>query len=164
MIGEKRMGKRQDKAEEFFREGYNCSQSVFLAFADIYGVEQELALRISSSFGAGMGRMREVCGTVSGMFLVAGLECGTTKGRDSEGKKANYDTVQKLAAEFKKRSGGSIICRELLGLDKQKDFTDTKPEERTASYYKKRPCIQLVREAAGILEEYLELEQSEKQM
>ena len=153
------MGKRQDKAEKFFREGYNCSQSVFLAFADIYGLDQELALRISSSFGAGMGRMREVCGTVSGMLLVAGLECGTTKGKDPEGKKANYDTVQKLAAEFKKRSGGSIICRELLGLDKQKEFTDTKPEERTESYYKKRPCIQLIREAAGILERYLELEE-----
>ena len=152
------MGKRQDKAEAFFREGYNCSQSVFLAFSDIYGLDEELALRIASSFGAGMGRMREVCGAVSGMFLVAGLECGTTKGKDPEGKKANYDTVQKLAAEFKKCSGGSIICRELLGLEKQKEFTDTNPEARTENYYKKRPCIQLVKDAAGILEEYLGLE------
>lgn len=156
------MGKRQDQAEQLFREGYNCSQSVFLAFSDIYGLDQELALRISSSFGAGMGRMREVCGTVSGMLLVAGLECGTIKGRDPEGKKANYDTVQRLATEFKKKSGGSIICRELLGLDKQKDFTDTKPEERTENYYKKRPCIQLIREAAGILEEYLGLDENGK--
>lgn len=156
------MGKRQDKAEVFFREGYNCSQSVFLAFSDIYGLDEELALRIASSFGAGMGRMREVCGAVSGMFLIAGLECGTTKGKDLEGKKTNYDMVQKLAEEFKKRSGGSIICRELLGLEKQKEFTDTKPEARTENYYKKRPCVQLVKEAAGILEEYLGLEETEK--
>lgn len=153
------MGKRQDKAESFFREGYNCAQSVFLAFSDLYGLDKELALRISSSFGAGMGRMREVCGTVSGMLLIAGLECGNTEGKDAAAKKANYDTVQKLTEKFKKKSGGSIICRELLGLDKQKDFTDTKPEERTENYYKKRPCVQLIREAAGILEEYLELEE-----
>lgn len=150
-------------AEAFFREGYNCSQSVFLAFSDIYDLDRDFALRISSSFGAGMGRMREICGTVSGMFLVAGLECGTTKGKDPEGKKANYDVVQKLAAEFKKRSGGSIICRELLGLDKQKDFTDTRPEKRTESYYTKRPCIRLIRDAAGILERYLELKENEEE-
>lgn len=150
------MGKRQDKAVELFKSGYNCSQSVLGAFADLYGLDMEQALRLSCSFGAGIGRMREVCGAASGMFMVAGLASGTTEGSDAEGKKENYDFVQKLAEEFKSRSGGSIICRELLGLDQQKDFKETTPEKRTGEYYKKRPCVELVREAAAILEECLE--------
>lgn len=152
------MESRQDKAEALFRQGYNCSQSVLGAFADVYGMDLEQALRISSSFGAGIGRMREVCGAASGMFMVAGLATGTTEGKDAEGKKANYDFVQKLAAKFKERSGAdSMICRELLGLDKDKKVTDTTPEARTTEYYKKRPCVELVREAAAILEEELQI-------
>lgn len=154
------MGKRQEKAVELFHEGYNCSQAVFGAFADLYGMEVEQALRLSCSFGAGMGRMREVCGAVSGMFLVAGLENGTAEGKDAKGKKENYDTVQELAKRFKERSGGSIICKELLGLEEKKEFSDTKPEARTEGYYKKRPCVELVREAAAILEEYLSEKES----
>lgn len=154
------MGKRQEKAVELFQAGYNCSQAVFGAFADVYGMELEQALRISCSFGAGMGRMREVCGAVSGMFMVAGLENGTVEGKDAQGKKENYDTVQELAKRFKERSGGSIICKELLGLTEKNVFEDTKPEERTENYYKKRPCVELVREAAGILEDYLEAKES----
>ena len=111
------MGKRQDKAVELFKMGYNCSQSVLGAFADLYDLDMEQALRLSCSFGGGIGRMREVCGAASGMFMVAGLETGTTEGADAKGKKENYDVVQKLAEEFKKRSGGSMICRELLGLE-----------------------------------------------
>ena len=157
---------RPDKAVRLFKEGYNCSQAVFAAYADKYGLEPELALRLAASFGGGMGRMREVCGTVSGMCLVAGLETGATQGKDIEGKQANYDMVQALAAEFKKQNG-SIICKELLGLVPRKteemvsgdveaaEFTDTRPQERTEQYYKKRPCVELVRQACEILEEIL---------
>lgn len=154
------MGRRQDKAVELFKMGYNCSQAVLGAFADLYDLDLEQALRLSCSFGGGIGRMREVCGAASGMFMVVGLESGTTEGTDAEGKKENYDVVQKLAEEFKKRSGGSIICRELLGLETKKDFSETTPESRTNEYYKKRPCVELVQEAAAILEEYLGLEKA----
>ena len=136
------MGKRQDKAVELFKMGYNCSQSVLGAFADLYDLDMEQALRLSCSFGGGIGRMREVCGAASGMFMVAGLETGTTEGSDAKGKKDNYDVVQKLAEEFKSRSGGSIICRELLGLDSKIEFKDTTPESRNGEYYKKRPCVE----------------------
>lgn len=147
---------RKEKAVRLFKEGFNCAQSVFAAYSDLYGIDEKTALRLSSSFGAGMGRMREVCGTCSGMFLIAGLESGTTEGRDSEGKKANYDMVQMLADEFRKRNG-TIICKELLGLVEPQvvsaaEFKETTPEERTKEYYKKRPCVQLVEEAADILE------------
>lgn len=147
------MGKRADKAVELFHQGYNCSQSVFGAFCDLYGMELETALRVSSSFGGGMGRMREVCGAVSGMFMVIGMETGTVEGKDSKGKQYNYEMVQKYANEYKEMNG-SIICRELLGLEKNNN-TDTKPEERTSTYYKKRPCVELVRDAALLLEEQL---------
>lgn len=149
------MESRKDRAVQLFKEGFNCSQAVFAAYSDIYGIDEKTALRIASSFGAGMGRMREVCGTCSGMFLVAGLESGATEGKDQEGKKANYDMVQMLAEEFRRRNG-TIICRELLGLDSQTvtaaEFTETTPEQRTDKYYKKRPCVKLVEEAAEILE------------
>lgn len=150
---------RPDKAVRLFKEGYNCSQSVFAAYADLYGIEPELAFRLSASFGGGIGRMREVCGAASGMFMVAGLETGATQGRDVAGKKANYDMVQALAAEYRKKNG-SIICKELLGLTaqqgiKEQQFTDTRPEERTQEYYKKRPCMDLIRQACEILEEVL---------
>lgn len=149
------MESRKEKAVMLFKEGYNCSQSVFAAYSDIYGIDEKTALRLSSSFGAGIGRMREVCGTCSGMFLIAGLISGSTEGKDAAGKKKNYDMVQMLAEEFRKRNG-SIICRELLGLDKEEvsaaEFKETKPEARTSEYYKKRPCVELVRQAAEILE------------
>lgn len=144
---------RKEKAIRLFKEGYNCSQAVFAAYSDIYGVDTETALKISSSFGGGMGRMREVCGAVSGMFMVAGLETGSTDGKDIVGKKHNYDVVQQMAEEYKKISG-SIICKELLGLE-EKEHKDTKPEERTGKYYQKRPCLQLVEDAADIIERVL---------
>lgn len=150
---------RPDKAVRLFREGYNCSQSVFSAYADLYGIEPELAFRLSASFGGGIGRMREVCGAACGMFMVAGLETGATQGRDVAGKKANYDMVQALAAEYRKKNG-SMICKELLGLEappgnKGLQFTDTRPEARTEEYYKKRPCMELIRQACEILEDVL---------
>lgn len=150
------MESRKEEAVRLFKEGYNCSQAVFTAYADLYGIDKETALRLSSSFGAGIGRMREVCGTVSGMAMIAGMETGAVEGKDAKGKQHNYETVQMLAEEFRKRNG-TIICRELLGIDK-KDMveaaalTGVKPQERTGEYYKKRPCVKLVEEAAEILE------------
>lgn len=129
---------RIQKAVELFKSGYNCSQSVVAAFADMYGFTQEQALRMAASFGGGIGRMRETCGAACGLFLVAGLKTGATEAADREGKAANYAVVQELAAEFKKRNG-SLICAELLGL-KKKEPISTIPEERTAQYYSKRPC------------------------
>ena len=134
---------RIQKAVELFKSGYNCSQSVVAAFADMYGFTQEQSLR-----------MRETCGAACGLFLVAGLKTGATEAADREGKAANYAVVQELAAEFKKRNG-SLICAELLGL-KKKEPVSTIPEERTAQYYSKRPCAKMVEEAARIWVEYLE--------
>lgn len=143
---------RQERAKEYFMKGYNCAQSVFTAFADIYGMDEETALKISCSFGAGMGRMREVCGAVSGMFLVAGLECGNTDPENQTQKTENYETVRMLADRFKEKNK-TIICRELLGIRAAEK--SAAPSERTEEYYKTRPCVRTVMDAAGILEEYL---------
>lgn len=146
------MGKYADKAVALFEEGYNCSQAVFGAFAGEYNLDKDLAMRIAASFGGGMGRMREVCGTVSGMLLVAGLETGAVVGADRNQKAENYAEVQALAELFREQNG-SIICRELLGLDKTaNNALSHVPEERTEAYYRKRPCPELVKCAAEILE------------
>lgn len=147
------MEDRIEKATALFKEGYNCSQSVVAAFADMYGFSPEQALRMSASFGGGIGRMRQTCGAACGLFMLAGLETGCTDGKDREGKEANYKVVQALAEEFKKRNG-SLICAELLGLSKAAP-TPVTPEARTAEYYKKRPCVKMVEEAARIWCEYL---------
>ena len=126
------MEDRIQKAVELFKSGYNCSQSVVAAFADMYGFTQEQAVRMSASFGGGIGRMRETCGAACGLFLIAGLETGATEATDREGKAANYAVVQELAAEFKKRNG-SLICGELLGL-KKKEPISTVPEERNTQF------------------------------
>jgi C_GCAxxG_C_C family probable redox protein len=147
---------RIEKAVGLFKSGYNCSQSVVAAFADMYGFTEEQALRMSASFGGGIGRMRQTCGAACGMFLLAGLEKGAVDGKDREGKAANYALVQELAEEFKKRNG-SMICAELLGL-KQPEGSST-PEARTEQYYTKRPCAKMVEEAATIWAEYLEKQQ-----
>ena len=153
---EKQADSRVAKAERLFREGYNCAQAVVAAYCDIYGMDEELGLRIAASFGAGLGRMREVCGAVSGMAIIAGLENGSIKTGDSEGKKANYDLTVKLVEEFKKKNG-TIICRELLGLDKLRDRqkVDTTPQVRDENYYKTRPCVEKVIECANILEQVI---------
>ncbi len=145
------MKTRTDTALELFNDGYNCAQAVFSAFADKYGIDKETALKLSSSFGGGMGRMREVCGAASGMFMIAGLETGATDGADRDGKAANYAKVRELAEKFKAETG-SLICRELLGLDKETTESHV-PEARTPVYYKKRPCADMVRIAAEILTE-----------
>lgn len=141
------------KAEENFKEGYNCTQAVVLAFSDLHGMDTIAAAKLSSSFGGGMGRLREVCGAVSGMFLVAGMLYGYGEPKDFQGKKEHYERVQQLAKAYEEENG-SIVCRELLGLDKGKD--KPVPEKRTEEYYKKRPCGKLVRIAAAILEQYIE--------
>lgn len=152
------MESRTEQAVALFLEGFNCSQSVFAAYADLFGMDRETALRVSASFGGGIGRMREVCGAANGMFLAAGMLTGSTEGKDQTAKKNNYEVVQRLAAEFKKENGGSYICRELLGLDKEGKKVipgDTTPEARTEEYYKKRPCLKTIQGAAAILERML---------
>ena len=145
-----------DIAKQNFMNGYNCSQAVLLAFCEDFGLEKETALKISEPFGGGMGRMREVCGTVTGMFMVIGLAMGHDNSKDNTTKKNVYKSVQELAAKFKE-DNGSIICRELLGLQKANKESYV-PSERTTEYYKKRPCPELCKYAADILEEYLKKE------
>lgn len=154
------MEERIEKAVELFKEGYNCSQSVVAAFADLYGFTPEQALKVSASFGGGIGRMRQTCGAACGLFMLAGLETGCTEGKNREGKEANYKVVQELAEEFRKRNG-SLICAELLGLSKTAP-TPATPEARTAEYYKKRPCVKMVEEAARIWCEYLSTNSNKK--
>lgn len=140
--------KRVEKAKELFRQGFNCSQAVFAACADLYGIEDEtLALRLSASFGGGIGRMRQTCGAACGMFMLAGLEKGSATPHDAEGKMLNYALVQKLAAQFKQENG-SLICAELLGIAPQPQ--NPMPEERTDTYYQKRPCAEMVATAVRI--------------
>ncbi len=155
------MESRKEKAMELFAQGYNCSQSVVLAYVDVLGLDWEQAAKLSASFGGGLGRLRHVCGSVSGMSMVAGMLTATADPTDKEQKKENYEVVQQLAKEFEKRNG-SIICRELLGLDDDQknsvgaDYrTGATPEPRTKEYYKKRPCKELVGEACEILENTL---------
>ena len=147
------MEDRIELAVSLFKEGYNCSQAVVAAYADMYGFTREQALKMAASFGGGIGRMRKTCGAACGLFMLAGLETGCTDGKDREGKEANYKVVQALAEEFKKRNG-SITCAELLGLEKSAP-TPTTPAARTTEYYKKRPCVKMVEEAARIWSEYL---------
>ena len=141
---------RAEQAREYFTSGYNCAQSVFRAYRDITGIDEVLAATISAPFGGGMGRLREVCGAVSGMTMVAGFIAPNSQPNDNENKKNCYATVQALAEEFRAENG-SIICRELLGLAQQKD--DPTPSPRTGEYYKRRPCAEYVAIAARILGE-----------
>lgn len=138
------------KATNLFTQGYNCSQAVVAAFAEELDVDLQTALKIASSFGGGMGRLREVCGAVTGMFIVAGLKYGYTDPQDHEGKTNHYKMIQALAAAFKQQNG-SIICKELLS--PADNSTAPVPEKRTEAYYKKRPCAELVACAAEILAE-----------
>lgn len=143
---------RGKAAMENFLSGYNCTQAVALAFSDLLDIDKGLLLRMSSSFGGGMGRLREVCGTVSGMFLVAGMLYGYEDPKAFEEKAAHYGRIQELAARFREQQG-SIVCRELLGLTVKRD--DPVPEQRTPEYYQKRPCPQLAGLAATILEQFI---------
>jgi C_GCAxxG_C_C family probable redox protein len=147
---------RVARAVELFKMGYNCAQSVTAAFADEYGYTEEQALKMSASFGGGIGRMRETCGAACGMFILAGLETGSTDPADRQGKADNYAFVQRLAEAFR-RETGSLICAELLGLRERAPQPPT-PEERTQTYYVKRPCVKMVEIAAQIWAKRAELE------
>ena len=142
--------KHSEKAAELFMEGYNCAQAVLLAFSDMTGLENGFAARMISSFGGGMGRLREVCGAVSGMLTVAGILYGYDSPEDDKAKKAHYALVQQLAEVFR-QSAGSIVCREIL----KNPPTDPAPSPRTAQFYAERPCARLVYLAAEILDEYI---------
>lgn len=181
------------KAVALFKQGYNCSQSVVMAFSDVYGIPEPLMARFSASFGGGIGRMRETCGAACGMFMLAGLEVEnvddvphpnnefttdahsrfehlktTNPYPSQELKKKDYEVVQQLAAAFREQTG-SIICKDLLGLNKQRaDGTIPEiqivatPEERTDEYYKKRPCIRMVETAVRIYCDYLNVKYNNK--
>lgn len=149
-----------EKAKSLFESGYNCCQAVLCAYADELGLDETTTLKIASSFGGGMGRLREVCGAVSGMFMVCGLRDGYTNidGVNAhEEKMSHYERIQELARKFINENG-SIICRELLGLAPKKsslDMDSPVPEKRSDEYYKKRPCAELVAMAASFLEKEL---------
>lgn len=146
---------RREKAMQLFEEGYNCAQAVFLAFEDLHGIDRKTAAKLSSSFGGGMGRLREVCGAVSGMFMTAGVLYGYDDPKASTEKSEHYSRIQELAKAFEEKNG-SIVCRELLGLEVKREVPV--PEARTVEYYKKRPCKELVGDAAEILEAYIKAE------
>lgn len=141
------------RAKEYFQKGYNCAQSVALAYADITELDERTIAKLTASFGGGMGRLREVCGAVSGMSFMANFISPCPVADDNAAKRANYSLVQGFAEQFRKQNG-AIVCRTLLGLDRPKD--EPTPSERTPEYYKKRPCADLVYDAAKIVGEYLE--------
>lgn len=143
---------RGEIAKKNFEKGYNCTQSVVLAFSDVTGLDEKTIAMLSQPFGGGMGRLREVCGTFSGILIVLGLLYGSSDPKDYQAKKEVYERVQELAKRFES-DNGSLICRELLGLSEKHSVSA--PESRTAEYYKKRPCPQLALYAADLLEEYL---------
>ena len=140
----------REYAAKLFLDGYNCAQAVMVAFCDVTGLEEKYAAKMISSFGGGMGRLREVCGAVSGMFAVAGLLYGYDDPQDDDAKKAHYTLVQELAAKFRENAG-SIVCREIL----KNPPSDPAPTPRTEEFYKLRPCARLVYLAAEILDNYI---------
>ena len=137
-------------AAELFLKGYNCAQAVAMAFSDVTGMDEKTTARMISSFGGGMGRMREVCGAVSGMLFVAGCLYGYDTCDDDAAKKAHYTRVQELAGQFREQVG-SIVCREIL----KNPPSDPNPSPRTAQYYAQRPCARMVVLASDILDAYI---------
>ncbi|MBR6825347.1 MAG: C_GCAxxG_C_C family protein [Oscillospiraceae bacterium] len=139
-------------AKQNFERGCNCAQAVFLAFSDVTGLDEATAMKVSASFGGGMGKLREVCGAVSGMFMAAGMIFADDHVPTPDAKAAHYEKIRALAARFKEENG-SYLCRELLeGVPVSKEAA---PEERTEQYYRKRPCGELCRIAAQLLDELL---------
>lgn len=150
---------RVHNAVDNFMQGYGCCQSVVAAFADLYGLDNTMAKRIAAGFGGGVGRMRMMCGAVSGIVVLVGLDCGQTEGDDREGKSACYKVVQELLGKSKEQNG-SLICAELLGLKGyEKAHSSYEASPRTAAYYKTRPCAAKVESAARIFAEYLQAKQ-----
>lgn len=143
---------RREKAMANFKKGYNCSQSIILAYQDMIPIDKSILSKMASSFGGGMGRLREVCGSVSGIFLIAGILYGYDEPETGQVKAEHYARIQELARRFEEKHG-SIICREMLGLSVKHDVPV--PEARTSEYYKKRPCAEIIGDAAEILEQYI---------
>ena len=146
---------RVERARNFFTAGYNCAQAVAMAFDDVMEMDVTTVARIAAPFGGGMGRMREVCGAVSGMTLVAGSICPSVDPKNMEERKANYALVQNFAAQFRAENG-DIVCQRLLGLEPAVESAESAmPSERTAEYYRKRPCVEYVATAARIVAEHI---------
>lgn len=144
---------KREIATALFEEGFNCAQAVAAAFCEETGMTKEAMVKLASGFGGGFGRLREVCGAVSGMVIVSNMLYGYTSPTDNETKMNYYKDIQSIILEFKARNG-AYVCRELLGLP-ENDEKSPVPEKRTAEYYKKRPCKELVGEAADILEKFI---------
>lgn len=155
IMTDQEIDRRVELAVENFMAGYGCCQSVVAAFADLYGLDDTLAKKVAAGFGGGVGRMRMMCGAVSGIVMLVGLDCGQTEGSDREGKSACYKVVQELLAQSKEVNG-SLICAEILGLKGyEKAACSYQASPRTAEYYKSRPCAAKVESAARIFAEYL---------
>ena len=148
------MESRADRAEALFKQGYNCAQAVVLAYADLIGMDEDTAAVASMPFGAGLSRLREVCGAVSGMSMVLGLLYAPKDPNDHPAKAAHYALTQKAALMFQEKNG-AYICRTLLSLGTE-GADDPTPEKRTASYYKKRPCSEYVRDCAQIVQDIID--------
>ena len=147
---------RVARARSYFESGYNCAQAVVMAYDDVMEMSVEQLARLVAPFGGGMGRMREVCGTVSGMAFVAGAIAPSSDPSNLEERKENYALVQRFADTFRSENG-DIVCRRLLGLEPMQIQAETPmPSARTAEYYKKRPCVEYVACAARIVAEYLQ--------
>ncbi len=146
------MGQKADLAKSLFLEGYNCAQAVFGAFCEDFGIDKETGLVISSGFGGGVARRREVCGAVSGAVMVLSMKYGYSSAEETEAKKALYEKIRGVLAVIEEETG-SIICRELLGLEEK--VSSPVPEERTEKYYAKRPCAEIVYICAKAVEEHL---------
>ena len=161
MMTNQEIDQRVERAVENFMAGYGCCQSVVAAFADLYGLDDTLAKKVAAGFGGGVGRMRMMCGAVSGIVMLTGLDCGQTEGSDREGKSACYKVVQELLAKSKQENG-SLICAEILGLKGyEKAVNSYQASPRTAEYYKTRPCVAKVESAASIFADYLKDKQTE---
>jgi C_GCAxxG_C_C family probable redox protein len=146
---------RVERARNYFTAGYNCAQAVAMAFDDIMDMDVNMVARTAAPFGGGMGRMREVCGAVSGMTLVAGAISPSIDPKNMDERKANYALVQSFASQFRAENG-DIVCRRLLGLEPAAEKAESAmPSERTAEYYRKRPCVEYVATAARIVAEHL---------
>ena len=149
------LDERTARAVENFMAGYGCCQSVVAAFADLYGLDDTVAKKIGAGFGGGVGRLRMMCGAVSGIVMLVGLDCGQTEGSDRDGKSACYKVVQQLLAQSEAENG-SLICAEILGLKgHEKARSSYVASQRTAEYYKQRPCAAKVESAARIFANYL---------
>ncbi len=153
------METRALKAKDLFMEGYNCAQSVLCTYCEETGMDFDEAVKLASSFGGGMGRLREVCGAVTGMFMIAGLKYGYTSPNDDETKAKHYELIQSLAKRFKAENG-SIICRDLLELGEAEQ--GPVPDKRTADYYQHRRCAQLIENAGKLLDELIKNKKTEE--